>query len=209
MAIDAWEGGYAGVDIGVSTVWNFISKFTYEQYYWAAGFMFRENNNSYVDLMDFAFYCGHGNRWLISEPNGTIINLSTAGNNSNNGWGQWARYVALYSCLVVASPLEVTDWWTPWINEPGGVFDGVRQVLGYRTNAAVATGPNIGSYYGQQMRNSNYVAQSWMNANNLYGDLSYMRTSIVMHSSAVNDQYNSASIPAAPDDGSLYIIWQN
>jgi hypothetical protein len=206
LAVDAVEGGYVGVDVGIQTVSNFISNFNYEQYYWAEDFMFRQSNNSYVDAMNFAFYCGHGNNWLISEQDGTIIDLSTAGNAGNSGWGDFrARYVAFYSCLVVPSPVEVgNNWFTPWQS----VLTGVRQILGYRTDAAVASGPNIGSYFGAQIRAGGYIWQNWFNANDLYGDLSYMRASALFDSDAQYDTYNSTAIAAA-NSGSYTMIWQN
>jgi hypothetical protein len=207
-AIDGYEGGYVGVEEGQQTVWNFITNFSYDQYYWAEDFMFRQSNNSYVDLMDFSFYCGHGNHWLISEPDGTIINLADAGNTGNSGWGdQYVRYVAFYSCKVVPSRLDLPadqSWYTPWTS----VLTGVRQICGYRTDAMVATGPNIGSYFGARVRAGDNIWQRWLDANNLYGDLSVMRASAVYSSDATNDTYSSNSIPRAGYE-TVYITYQN
>jgi hypothetical protein len=207
-AIDGYEGGYVGVEKGKQTVWNFITNFSYDQYYWAEDFMFRKSNNSYVDLMDFSFYCGHGNHWLISEPDGTIINLANAGNTGNSGWGdRYSRYVAFYSCKVVPCKLDLPadqSWYTPWTS----VLTGVRQICGYRTDAMVANGPNIGSYFGARVRAGDNIWQRWLDANNLYGDLAVMRASAVYSSDATNDTYSSNSTPRAGYE-TVYITYQN
>ena len=167
--------------------------------------MYRQSNNSYIDAMNFAFYCGHGNNWLITEQNGTIIDLATAGNAGNSGWGDFrARYVAFYSCLVVPAPVDVSNWFTPWQS----VLTGVRQICGYRTKAAVSTGPNIGSYFGAQVSAGGYIWQNWLNANNLYGDLSFMRASAIFASDAQYDTYSSTNI-AATSSGTYTIVYQN
>ena len=209
VAVDCLEGGYVGCDEALSAVSNFLTNFNYEQYYWAEDFQFTTLNNSRVDSMTFAYYVGHGAPWIITEPDGTVINLATAGGSSHQGWGDVnLRYAAFYSCNVVPSPLEVSDWYSNWISESDDVFDGIRQICGYRTAAAIATGPSISNYFGNNIRNGSNIWQRWFDANNIYG-VSGMYASAVMHPDAAEDSYNSCSIPAAPDDGYLRIYYQN
>ena len=91
MAVDRIEGGYVGSggQIAVDVVWNFIHHFNYEQYYWSQDFQFTSYNNHRVDAMDFAFYCGHGAPWDLTMSTGPYVDLSTAGNTADKGYGDW------------------------------------------------------------------------------------------------------------------------
>jgi len=162
---DFKEGGYVGTaGQGHDTVvYNFLKHFSYEQYYWAIPSQFTTNNNNRVDAMTIAFFAGHGSPWSILCQS-TSVDLKTAGTSSHKGWGNVAsKFVAFESCKVVPSPIETSDWAYPW-TKPGGVFDGVHQVIGFRTNSWQSSDQDISDYFGCRMRNGCRVWQSWFDA---------------------------------------------
>ncbi|MEC9487736.1 MAG: DUF6345 domain-containing protein [Prosthecochloris sp.] len=144
-AVDRWEGGYVGSKTegdATTPVWNFIRHFTYNQYYWAEPFQFVSYNNQRVDRMDFSYFVGHGSPWHI-KCQSTWVDLGSAGSTGQKGWGDSnAEFVTLHACQVVASPLEVADWYSAWTG-PDAVFDGVHQVCGFRTNASMSCDQDI------------------------------------------------------------------
>jgi hypothetical protein len=195
-AADWEEGGYVGgtaAEGAVQTVYNFLRHFNYNQYYWAADFQFTYYNNNRVDAMDFAYFCGHGNRWLIRMNDGRLVNLSSAGYSSHRGWGDRdLEFIVFHSCQVVPSPRETSNWWQPWVTEPRDVFDGQHQALGFRSNSSQGTDQDIAYYFGGRMRNSYAVWQSWFDAINRYGNSSEYGAA-VMYPPAENDKYGAVS----------------
>lgn len=207
VAVDRWEGGYVGSKTegdATTPVWNFIRHFSYEQYYWAETFQFGWYNNERVDKMDFSYFVGHGDRWAI-KCQSTWIDLETAGSTSHDGWGDRnAEFVTLHACQVVASPLEVADWYTPWTNSDG-VFDGVHQVCGFRTNASMSCDQDISNYFGSRIHSGGAVWQSWFDAIWLYGD-GTERGAAVMYPPCDGDSY--ASFAADPPANHTWLrIW--
>ncbi len=165
-AVDRLEGGYVGSRTegdATTPVWNFIKHFSYDQYYWAETFQFGSYNNERVDKMDFSYFVGHGSPWSI-KCQATWIDLDTAGSTSHEGWGDRnALFVTLHACQVIASPLEVGDWYSAWTNADG-VFDGVHQVLGFRTNASQSCDQDISDYFGSRIDSGAAVWQAWFDA---------------------------------------------
>jgi len=164
------EGGYIGNDPRARpVVWNFIRHFAWDQYFWAAPFMFTNLNNYYVDNMDFAYYCGHGAPWYIMTYSGGI-NLATAGGSPHLGYGDTdLEFITFHSCSVIPSPLETPNWWQPWITEPTDIFDGLHQAIGFRTPAYVVSSPAISNFYGWCISMNFNVAMSWFWAINWFG----------------------------------------
>lgn len=170
----AWEeGGYCGNDPTTpGVVYNFIKHFDYEQYYWASEPMFTWANNSYVDSVDFAYYCGHGNQYIIGVySNGagsgasTYINLGSVG----DGFGDTdLEFLALHSCQTIPSSRERSDWWSAWMGNDS-IFNGLHQALGFRSNAIISTADDISNYFGARMAGNNAVWQSWFDAINAEG----------------------------------------
>lgn len=201
MAADLKEGGYIGSknEGNEEVVYNFLKHFNYEQYYYAYKRQFSYNNNKWVDAMDFAFFSGHGNKWLIATMDGTV-DLKTAGYSSHQGWGNIrSKFVAFESCKVVPSPLETSSWWQPWVKpENKDLFDGVRQVLGFRSYSYMSTDQDIAYYLGARMQASASPWRAWFQAISRYG-LSDEYGSAVMYPRAENDTYGrfSAKPPAA------------
>jgi hypothetical protein len=215
--VDREEGGYVGNDYrAIPVVWNFIRHFNYNQYFWAHPRMFTYLNNNYVDNMDFAYYCGHGNRWRIWTYWGSV-NLATAGYSSHRGYGNVdLEFIVYHSCLVIPSPLEVYNWWSPWITEPNDTFDGLHQSLGFRTVAYVASAPNISNYYGWRIRWNRSVLWSWFQAIWRRGIQSWYPWwwpwkprecgSVVLHPSCQNDTYGNFA-PDPPQNHRNLRIW--
>lgn len=199
------EGGYVGNDQrAIPVVWNFISHFAWDQYFWAAPFMFTSWNNFFVDNMDFAYYCGHGAPWFIMTYFGNI-NLATAGNTNNLGYGDRdLEYIAFHSCEVVPSPIDTPNWWQSWVTEPTDIFDGLHQAIGFRTPAFVATAPIISNFYGWCISRNFNVAMSWFWAINMFGRRWNGQLSekgcIVMWPLAVWDCYNGPRCPDPPQN---------
>lgn len=206
-SVDRWEGGYVGSRTegdATTPVWRFISNFNYNQYYWAETFQFDSYNNERVDKMDFSYFVGHGSPWNI-KCQSTWLNLSSAGSSSNDGWGDYnSEFVTLHACQVVASPLEVADWYSAWTNN-NGVFDGVHQVCGFRTNASMSCDQDISGYFGGRIKSGAAVWQAWFDAIWLYGNGSE-RGAAVMYPPCDGDSY--ASFSADPPENHTWLrIW--
>jgi Family of unknown function (DUF6345) len=206
-AADRMEGGYVGSggQIAVDVVWNFIHHFSYEQYYWSQDFQFTSYNNHRVDAMDFAFYCGHGNQWYLTMSSGPDVDLSTAGNTADKGYGDWnCEFLAMESCDVIPSPIELTDWYTNW-RHTGGIFDGIHQVCGYHTVAYFATCRQICDYYGGLIHAGYGVWQSWFDAINHESALDEMGAA-VMDVNCQNDTHETFA-PDPPENDQNIIEW--
>jgi len=206
-AVDRWEGGYVGSKTegdATTPVWNFIKHFNYNQYYWAETFQFGSYNNERVDKMDFSYFVGHGSPWSI-KCQSTWIDLDTAGSTSHKGWGDGnAEFVTLHACQVVASPLEVPDWYSAW-TDVGGVFDGVHQVCGFRTNASQSCDQDISDYFGSRIDSGGAVWQSWFDAIWLRGNGTECGAA-VMYPPCDGDSY--ASFTSDPPAGHTWLrIW--
>ena len=209
-AVDRSEGGYVGRkgeghDV---VVYNFLKHFSYEQYYWAIRIQFTSNNDNRVDAMDFAFFAGHGNQWLIETTDG-LQSLTTAGSDPIDwGWGDVnAEFIAFESCKVVPSPLDVTNWWSNWISESDDVFDGLHQALGFRTDSLQSTDQDVSDYFGDRISRGYAVWQAWFDAINKEAMSSEMGAA-VMHPSADGDTYASFVSDPPMNHGNLRIWYQ-
>lgn len=224
----AWEeGGYCGNDPSTpGVVYNFIKHFSYDQYYWANVALLTNFNNTYVDNVDFAYYCGHGSPFQIGVySNGagsgasTYIDLGSAGGTSNLGYGDTdLEYIVFHSCQTIPSPIERGDWWSPWVQESDDIFDGLHQALGFRTNAIISTADDISNYFGNRMAGGNGVWQSWFDAINAEGyhtGILWWRKlaefgAAVMHPDVQNDRYMYNDSPdPAQNHGNLTIWYQH
>ncbi len=190
----AWEeGGYVynrGESRFVDNVYNFLKHFSYDQYYWCYAYEFTTHKNSYVDNMDIAYYSGHGNWWYIGmgpgagSPSG--VNLRTAG-----GYGQTdLEFIIFQSCKVLPSIPDLSNWWSAWV--PNGIFQGLHQAIGYRTNSY--SGNGISNNFGSRVRANQRVWQAWFAAVN--DERSWWRgsfypgyASAMMHPGCVYDRY--------------------
>ena len=155
-------------------VWNFIQHFTYEQYFLTIEREWTTRNNTAprgVDSFDFLYFCGHGRPYEIKTNENNWVDLRTAGDNSHNGYGNSdLEFLVLHSCSVLPSPIDVGDAFTPWLAEPGGIFDGLHVLLGFRTDASYAADEQIACFMGDLTENqTGRVWENWVNAVNTYG----------------------------------------
>jgi len=126
---------------------------------------FDGSNDSYWDANDIGFVCAHGLPWRFGLSDGTVYL-----DYLSDGWGdvdlEWA---ILYSCQVVSSPLETSNWKQPWIVETTDVFDGLHIVNGFRTNAYVSPAVNVTTDYCERLNTGGEILDSWFDAIYAYG----------------------------------------
>jgi hypothetical protein len=176
----------------------------------SAGYVsyFDGSNDSYWDANDIAFVCAHGQQWLFGLGNGTVYL-----DYLSDGWGdtdlEWA---ILYSCLVVASPLETGSWSQPWIVESSDVFDGLHIVNGFRTSSYVAPAVNVTIDYCNRINSGGYILESWFDAIFAYGYYwtQYDKGCSVYYGSCEYDTLSSfASDPSATQTSDFHCQYIN
>ena len=205
-ADDFEEGSYPSID-GVKGAFNFIKHFDREQYKWSYKSKWMTYNNMYLDGMDFSYYCGHGIRYIIQQKDGAILDLRTAGGTSSLGLGDRdLEFLVIHACQTVPSPLEVMDWWSAWVG-PKGIFDGLHQTLGYRTNYYLDTAASVASLFGYQMKRGGAVWQSWFNVLDRFSDPQHHGCA-VMHPSCELDTYRTWAADPPRDHRNLRVWWQ-
>jgi len=170
---------------------------------------FTTSNDSYWDARDMGFVCAHGNRWLFALSNGTVYL-----DNLTDGWGDNnLEWTILYSCLVVASPLErPNDWWQPWIIESTDVFDRLHIVNGFRTSALVSPAVNVTTNYCSRVNNGNYVLDSWFDAIYAYGQYwgPYDQGTSMYYGTCEYDTFNSfASDPSETQTSDFHCYYMD
>lgn len=160
------EGGYVynhGEDRFVDNVWNFVKHFSYDQYYWCQAYMFTNSYNAYyADAMDFAYYSGHGNNFYLGMGPGASTSGVSLGSNTKLGDVD-LEFIVFQSCKVIPAPIDRSDWYQRWIGA-SGVFQGLHQAIGYRTNSN--SGNGISNNFGGRIASNQCVWQSWFNAVN-------------------------------------------
>jgi hypothetical protein len=169
------EGGACSaefLDAGAAFVSYFDAPKRY-YYTYAPNWTTKNNISPYgVDRYDFMYYNGHGGPYQIKMADESWIDLRTAGSSNNNGYGDYyLKFLVLHSCQTVPSPIDVSDWGTPWLQEPGGIFDGLHILLGFRTYASGDDhGYNILYSMGNLTSNcSGTVISNWINSVDTYG----------------------------------------
>jgi hypothetical protein len=168
-------------------------------------YYFTTNNDSYWDGADIGYVCAHGNQWLFALSNG-IVYLD----NLSNGWGDTdLEWGILYSCLVVASPLEVASWWQPWIIESTDVFDGLHIVNGFRTSALVAPAVRVTNRYCDLIDAGGEILQSWFDAiwDEGYYWTGYDQGCSMFYGTCENDTEESFAADPSPTQTSDFHCW--
>jgi hypothetical protein len=165
-------------------------------------------NNSGVDDFEFTYSCGHGDRWKLLTNTGWLdLNGSGFGGSSNQGWGDdQCNWILLYSCKVIASQIEVTDWSSVWISQnPYDVMDGVHMIMGFRTNAYKSPTNEVSREYAEYICTGGQVLLKWFHAVWYY---SYCQTTSLDKASAVFDPNSQndtlTSYSSDPPNTSLY-----
>lgn len=209
-AVDREEGGYVGhKNQGhEDVVYNFLKHFNYNQYYWGYAHQWSHNNNNRVDAMDFAIFAGHGNRWQIQLLDGSL-SLTTAGSSSDKGYGDLdCEFVALETCKAVPSPLEVSNWYSNWTSESDDVFDGLHQLMGFRTDSYQSTDQKVTDYFGKRIKNNYGVWESWFDAINAKARSNEMGAA-VMYPECDGDTYGNFTSDPPETSGWLRIWYQH
>ncbi len=203
------EGGYVGQEGEghPDVVYNFLKHFSYDQYYWGVKSQITSNNDNRVDAMDIAIFAGHGNKWLFAMTDGSV-NLGNAGGTSDGGWGDLdIEFAAFESCYVVPSPLEVSDWWSAWVGGSDDLFDGLHQLISFRTVSWQSTDQKVSDRFGDLVAGNYPVWQAWFRAINEKGK-SDEKGAAVMHPDADGETYYNFGADPHPDHQSLRIWYQ-
>lgn len=213
-------GGYVGTDHNNTTppVWAFISTMQshghpYNQYYYANVYMYDYLNDSYTDSVNFAFTCAHGNTWSYVVNDGTVYLQNIGWWLIDRGWGtSSANWATLYSCYVVASPIEKpSDWHSPWIlNNPWDVMDGIHLVTGFRTPAYISPAVDVSREFAHRISNGYEIRSSWFDMIWTYGWASFMpydKGCAVYYPNSGTDTIYSYSSDPPENHGNLSITW--
>jgi hypothetical protein len=223
--IDKREAAYVGNNAtigGINCAWAFISRFSYEQYYYAQSYMFREYNNWFVDDCDMVYHTSHGLPYYIFDYNENDINLGGAGNTSHQGYGDagtGCKFLILHSCSTVPSSRDRSDWWQPWVNpNSSDIFDGLHQVLGFRSTCYGSSSSGVSGYFADKVKNGGTIWQSWFEAINKKGATEWVFWPFkkkviefgcaVMDPAAQNDTYGSWCATPSSTSASLYHWYQ-
>jgi hypothetical protein len=196
---DAWaEGGFVGDNSNFNVqpvVWNFIKHFSYDRWQEINQWMMADGNNSHVDDMDIAFFGGHGNNWYFATKD--------YGYTFTHPWGDDnMEFAVFYSCCVVPSVRDRTDWYSPWYTP----FAGLHQVIGFRNPCYDGDGAEkMANYYGEHVNACDQTLQTWINANNKYGSSTQL-ASMTYYPDAVNDSLCS-QISDPPADSNWFANW--
>jgi hypothetical protein len=167
-------GLYGSEDLMRDVVYQFTQHFSAEMLEWTIATDWTDTNNTTpygVDTFDFVYFCGHGAPYTIQMRDFGLVDLRTAGSTNQSGYGDYAlENLVLESCEVVPSPIDIADPYTPWLSEPGGIFDGLHNLCGFRTSAYISTSYNIANYMGYlTFNNVGTVISNWINAVETYG----------------------------------------
>ena len=123
--------------------------------------LFVEDKRCFVDFVTIALVEGHGSRWSISMQDSAVLFAV----DDSGGYGAPAgrlRQMILHSCKVIPSPDDVPsqteprEWHEPWWR----VFDGLRSVVGYRTEMAMNDGASA-AYARKLTRSPLSVVDAW------------------------------------------------
>jgi hypothetical protein len=142
------------------------------QYYWGDDIEYEGARNSYVNAVNLAFQCTHGN---VHEfwPNGEEPPVTLADIGSLGGFGSAAGgsldYWLIKACDVIPAPTQYINQcsasaaheaWDIWWN----VFNGVHVIAGFSTEANA--GDNIETDVSLNIGIGAGVAMTWLNAVN-------------------------------------------
>jgi hypothetical protein len=151
-------------------------------------------------------FSGHGNPFEIKvwedypKSGNTWVDLATAGSGDDYGYGDHdLEYIVFQSCYTVPSYIETKDPTGPWVKDRGHLADGLRQILGFRTQATTAYDQDISYWFGYWISQTDstgqgnyYIIDSWLWAVREKGDSlhkEYDKASIIFHIDSFYDCY--------------------
>ena len=173
-----WQGLYAAslLDFGFGIFggqsFEGASAITNTQYYWGDDIEYEGARNSYVNSVNLAFQCTHGN---IHEfwPNGNEASVTLADIGNLGGFGSAAGgsldYWLIKACDVIPTITQYInkngasdshEAWDVWWN----VFNGVHVIAGFSTEANA--GDNIETDVSFNIARGAGVAMTWLNTIN-------------------------------------------
>ena len=144
-------------------------KFTIAQNYWGEDFEYESEKNDFVNSVDLAYQCGHGN---IHEfwPDSLESPVTMADIGSGGGYGPGAggplSYWLIKACDVIPTITQYTDKfgasaaheaWDDWWD----VFDGIHVIAGFSTEANAGDG--IEEQLAQAIGLNAGVVMTWLN----------------------------------------------
>lgn len=162
-----------GCDAFWTTSWDFINNlqaggnqigvpFTDNQYFWEDDFEYLSNKNDFVNGVNIAYTAAHGNWWKIGLDYKTWKCVFPNDIGDAGGYGAGAggalAYWIIHVCEVIPTQEDKPDsfdiWW--------GVFNGLRAVVGYRTECFIDDG--VFGPFGYQIGLGAAVVPTWLNA---------------------------------------------
>ncbi len=188
------EGGYVAreVNAAISQVWYFIKNFSYEQYYYAYPFEFTTSDSNYIDNMDIAFFCGHGNHWRVVTKSDCCDPVNFCSDPVHLGDVD-LEVLTIYSCSVVPSPLDVGDKWDDcWWD----VFRRLHLIVGFRTTAYASN--TVSDNYADNMKAGYTYIDAWFNALNSVRSGNFPGYGAVMYVPSQNNYDGSADDTYSP-----------
>ena len=154
--------------------------FTIAQNYWGEDFEYESDKNDFVNSVDLAYTCGHGNiHQFWADLDESPVTMADVG--SGGGYGPGAggplSYWLIKACDVIPTITQYTDKfgasaaheaWDVWWD----VFNGIHVIAGFSTEAW--TNDGIEGLLAQAIESNAGVVMSWLNtvmASSLYPSL--------------------------------------
>lgn len=228
FAGDREIGGYVAQaeDRFVRNVWRYIRNFEssrtigghqwkYDQYYYMEPFVFENSHTSFVDNQDLAYVACHGGPWVIACHSNIadvdFRNCPAYGDLPNNGD---MEFLVIESCATVTAFPDASFDWNGWRHTSvGGIFDGLHQTMGFRTNSQSDNG--VPQYFANHCLGNEIVWCAWFNAvqdergwfNSLFGiDYPGLASAIMPQKCKYDRMGSYVSDPIASD--LLYSVWE-
>lgn len=222
-------GAYVGSDTGntLPPPQEFRNRMIYwghtqVHYHYNRPYYYDDQNDAWVDSEDIAFTCSHGNQWMwVCNDNNVMYLKYVDDNDADLGLGDYnerIKWMILYSCLVVASPLTESTWWGPFVDpdgsgkEEGDVFDGLHMFIGFRTNSWVSPAVSVTRAFVDGINTGGYLLDEWFDAIDTYGypdTTANDKGSVVYHPNHRYDTLSSTGSFPASNHSSLNIIYHN
>lgn len=171
----SWIGLSGGLSGSQSNAKGFIDEWKADgwniNFNWGDAFAFesdwRQNDDTWVDAVDFVFYTGHAdmNGWMLATPDDGSLSYTEVGSSPQSPgdlWGQndleWAIIAAcgpLQDNLLITGGGDVLDRWD-------GAFDGMHILMGYA--GITFDNTDEGKRVSQYAKKGDTLINSWFRA---------------------------------------------
>ena len=160
----------------LSHFWGGVSgngiHWTVEQYYWNEPRAFMEEHLFWANNMDLAFANGHGAPYLVTTLGACcdVIHFEDCpgyGNFSKDGGD--LEFLIVEACSPLPAPpdadyADVYNWFQVSDSDATGIFQGLHQLMSFRTGSSGGTTPNYYNEFGKRIAEGNGVMWSWFAA---------------------------------------------